>query len=178
MYILKKSKRKTQKKSKTKKSKTKQSKSRKSLQKSPKAHKPKSNNVKKSKHDNKLDFDKIVKTLDRDLQQIYVTPPDNKNSFNFPYEFDEEKLTANDIRAIKQDTDDDDELELHNIEKNIPKKPERVEDEKSEHIESEKNISKKHEPTEDGEHNATATNLNVNNELKLKYNKLKLDFLE
>ena len=119
MYILKKSKRKTQKKSKTKKSKTKQSKSRKSLQKSPKAHKPKSNNVKKSKHDNKLDFDKIVKTLDRDLQQIYVTQPDNK------------KLTPNDIRDIKQDTDDD-ELELHNI----PKKPEHVKDDKSEHIES------------------------------------------
>ena len=120
--------------------------------------------MKKSKHDNKLDFDKIVKTLDRDLQQIYVTQPDNK------------KLTPNDIRDIKQDTDDD-ELELHNI----PKKPEHVKDDKSEHIESEKHEhieSEKHEPTEDGEHNATATNLNVNNELKLKYNKLKLDFFE
>ena len=163
MYILKKSKRKTQKKSKTKKSKTKQSKPRKSQQKSPKA-----NNVKKSKHDNKLDFDKIVKTLDRDLQQIYVTPSDNKNSFNFPYEFDEGKLTNNDIRDIKQDND---ELKLHNIEKNIPKKTEPTEEETPKPIEDEK-----HNITEDEKNNVT--NLNVNNELKLKYNKLKLDFLD
>ena len=175
MYILKKSKHKSQKnKSKAKKSKNKQKKSRKSLQKSVNP------NLKKkiSKNDNKkIDFDKIVKTLDRDLQQVYSPPHDNKKIFNFQQELDDDNAIEEQTNVVIEETNfekhedgDVDENKSNKVKQNI----------NINIIDPTVNLEKQSDENAliVTDFTSPHSNLNVNKELKLKYDKFKLEFLE